>query len=243
MHILALVLAIALALVHVFAGKLRFLDRTPRSRWLSFGSGISVAYVFIHLLPELAEGQRTLEEAGIAEILAIESHVWLVALLGMLVFYGLERAAKRSRHENTSEGEGDRTGPGVFWLHIGSFAVYNVLIGYLLLHRLAAGLTPLLLFWFAMLLHFFVNDYGLRQDHRDAYTRTGRWVLAAAVIGGWALGAAVDIHEAAIAVLVAFLGGGVVLNVMKEELPEERQSSFMAFAGGTAAYATLLLAL
>ncbi len=46
-------LALSLAAIHVFAGKLRFLDVTPRSRWLSAASGISVAYVFVHVLPEL----------------------------------------------------------------------------------------------------------------------------------------------------------------------------------------------
>lgn len=47
-------------LVHLFAGKLRFLDGTPRSRWLSFAGGISVAYVSVHVFPELAETQEQL---------------------------------------------------------------------------------------------------------------------------------------------------------------------------------------
>ena len=63
-------------------------------------------------------------------------------------------------------------------------AVYNALIGYLFLHRLAAGLKDLLLFFVAMALHFVVNDHGLREHHKDAYLRKGRWVLAAAVVLG-----------------------------------------------------------
>lgn len=42
---------------------------------------------------------------------------------------------------------------------------------------------------------------------------------------------------------VAFLSGGVILNVLKEELPEERASRFWAFALGGVAYAVILLAL
>ena len=45
------------------------------------------------------------------------------------------------------------------------------------------------------------------------------------------------------AALTAFLGGGVVLNMLKEEVPSERQSRFWAFAGGAVGYAALLLAL
>ncbi len=47
-------LLIALALTHFFAGKLRFLDVVPRSRWLSIAGGISVAYAFLHLIAAVA---------------------------------------------------------------------------------------------------------------------------------------------------------------------------------------------
>ena len=62
-------------------------------------------------------------------------------------------------------------------------------------------------------------------------------------MAGTALGLATEVPEAVIASLVAFLSGGVVLNVLKEELPEERESSFWAFAAGAAGYAALLTAL
>jgi len=44
-----------------------------------------------------------------------------------------------------------------------------------------------------------------------------------------------------VAFLFVFLGGGVVLNVLKEEPSEEWQSRFWAFATGMAGYATVLL--
>jgi hypothetical protein len=105
-------------------------------------------------------------------------------------------------------------------------AVYTALIGYLFLHRLAAGLEDLLLFFVAMALHFVVNDHGLREHHKEAYLRKGRWVLAAAVVLGWVVGLLTEIPEVAIAVLTAFLAGSVIMNVLKEELPEERESRF-----------------
>ena len=43
--------------------------------------------------------------------------------------------------------------------------------------------------------------------------------------------------------LFALLAGGVIMNVLKEELPEERESCFWALALGAAVYAALLLAL
>nr|WP_279604595.1 transposase [Methylobacterium sp. J-070] len=49
--------------------------------------------------------------------------------------------------------------------------------------------------------------------------------------------------SAAIAALTAFLGGGVILSVLKDEVPSERQSRFWAFALGAAAYSALVLSL
>jgi zinc transporter ZupT len=221
-----LIAALGLAFVHMYGGQLRFLDVIPRSRWLSFASGISVAYVFVHLLPELEEGQRYFEEVKAFGLAFLESHVYLMSLLGLVLFYGLEKLAISSRQENQEDKEGDQTEPGVFWLHITSFAVYNALIGYLLVHREDFGTWSLFLFAVAMAFHFIVNDFGLRDHHKYQYDRVGRWLLASFVIVGWAIGQAVDISEATLAGLFAFLGGGIILNVIKEELPEERQSRF-----------------
>jgi hypothetical protein len=67
--------------IHLFSGRLRFLGGTPRSIWLSIAGGVSVAYVFIYLLPELSQAQAALREAmplaGFAE-----HHVYLIALRG-----------------------------------------------------------------------------------------------------------------------------------------------------------------
>jgi hypothetical protein len=70
---------------------------------------------------------------------------------------------------------------------------------------------------------------------------TGRWILAAAPLLGWLVGVLVELPPIATSALFAFLAGGVVLNVLKEELPEDRESRFWAFAAGTAGYALLLL--
>ena len=157
------------------------------------------------------------------------------------MFYGLERAAKASRSRSRAKTGKDQVEAEIFWIHIGSFGLYNALIGYLLLHREESGLWPLIIYFVAMSLHFVTNDFGLREDHKEGYDRRGRWIIAAAVMAGWALGAMTEISELVIGFLFAFLAGGVVLNVLKEELPEDRQSRFLPFLLGLAGYAALLL--
>ncbi|MDR7040330.1 hypothetical protein J2X36_005112 [Methylobacterium sp. BE186] len=247
--LLTLLAAAILALVHVVTPSLRLLEGTPRSAWLSIAGGVSVAYVFVHLLPELAAGQEAISQ--VTAVSLAERHVYLIALMGLLVFYGLDRLAKTSRSRRQGRpvrggraaeaaAEAD-TSPPVFWIHMASFGVYNALVGYLLLHREETTFLSLVFFTVAMALHFVVTDYGLNEDHKKPYHRLGRWILAAAIVIGWGIGSATEISQAAIAALTAFLGGGVVLNVLKEEVPSERQSRFWAFLLGAAGYAGLLL--
>lgn len=231
--------ALFLALIHLFAEKLKF-SYIPRSKWLSFAGGISVAYIFVHVLPELAEGQEMLKDKALA---FLEHHAYLIALLGLLLFYGLEKAAKQSArsHKNASNNEMETGNADVFWIHIVSFALYNTIIGYLLVHREENSSTALLWFTLAMAFHFIVNDYGLLEHYHHVYRRKGRWILAFAILGGWLIGVLAELKELWITSLFAFIAGGIILNVLKEELPQEQKSNFWAFAAGLAAYSALLL--
>jgi hypothetical protein len=232
--------ALVLAAVHVFAGRLRFLDRVPRSRWLSLASGTSVAYVFVHLLPQLTVAQASLEREAGGALDELQHHAYLAAAFGLAAFYGLERLARRARRERSGDPALRATPPAVFWLHIGSFGIYNVLIGYLLAGRESAT-HQYAAFVLALALHFLVNDYGLRDHHRERYHTPGRWILALAVLAGAVLGVSVPLSEPVVLGILAFIAGGIVLNVLKEELPVERESRFGAFALGMVGFAALLM--
>lgn len=230
-----------LVLVHLFGARLKFLDGTPRSIWLSAAGGISVAYVFVHLLPELAEGQEVIKESVEGMFAALDQHAYLMALGGLVIFYGLERIAKESHTEHHAAAGEETPDTRIFWLHIISFGIYNALIGYLLANNFRA-LKPLAFFFVAMALHFLVTDFGLSKEFKRTYHSVGRWILTAAVCLGLVIGLLVHIPKVATSALVAVLAGGVILNVLKEELPEERRSRFSPFLAGVVAYTMLLLA-
>lgn len=241
MTLLTFLAALGLAGAHLFAGALRFLHGTPRSIWLSIAGGISVSYVFLHLLPEVAQGGEALRETVEAGG-HLRKAGYLVALLGLILFYGLELAARSAKRGAEGDAAGETASRGIFWLHVASFSVYNMLVGYLLLHR-ADSVLQLGFFFVALLLHFLVTDDGLRQHHRQTYVRTGRWLLSAAVLFGWLAGVTLEIPHAVVGLAIAFLAGGIMLNVLKEELPEDRESRFVPFFLGALVYALLLLAL
>ena len=235
--------ALGFALVHVLGPAMTFLRKTPRSIWLSSAGGISVAYVFIHVLPELARYQENFREqfGRTGPVGSLENHSYLIALFGLATFYGLDRLARGSARQQAKLHGEKHPSAAVFWLHLSAYALYSVLIGYLLLHREEPDPRGLIIYAVAMGMHFIVNDQAMRDQHGAMYDRIGRWLLALAPMIGWALGSIVELPRLAIPSLFAFLMGGVVLNVLKEELPEDRESRFWAFAAGAAAYSALLI--
>lgn len=233
-----------LGLAHLFVYKLR-LSQLPRSKWLSFAGGISVAYIFIEALPELREAQEHLEGEGKhLSIPLFEGHtIFLIALLGLVCFYGLENWAAKSTASHREPAQGsEKKVEGIFWIHLGAFSMYNFVIGYLLLQREKDSFENLLLYAVAMAFHFMVTDYGLHDHFRKAYRRKGRWILVASVLLGWLSSLLVEIPEGNMGLIFSFIAGGIIMNTLKEELPKERESNFFAFLTGTLAY-TFFLAL
>src|SRR5690606_25615692 len=131
----------------------------------------------------------------------------------------------------------------IFWLHIASFSLYNALIGHIMFSREEGSGQSVIMFTSAMALHFLVNDLSSLRRHRQAYRRYGRWCLVLSLLIGWSAGFLIELSRTMEILITAFIGGGIILNVLKEELPEERESRYWAFVLGVVLYALLWMAL
>lgn len=235
----AFVIAVALAGLHLSAPRIRKWPVVPESATGSFAGGLAVTYVFLHLLPEIAEGNQTVGEA-LANVITptplLDLAIFLVALIGFTVFYGLERLA--DRHDDHAD---TRSPAGVYALHLGSFAVYNFLITYTMALRLRTGVAFAVLFAVAMGLHFVLTDRGLEEHYPTRFNLRGRLVLASALLTGWVASALLAPSSTLlVALMTALLGGSILLNVFLHELPSNRTSSFGWFLVGLLLYAVLL---
>lgn len=236
-----LILAIALALVHGFASRLPIFAIIPRFRWTSFAGGVSLSYVFLEIFPELSHAQTELQHSEILLVQYLENHVYILALIGLIVFYGLDLLALRAKSLQQTTPERQQDSSAIFWIHLSAFAILNVIIGYLLQDLSEHSLTACILFFIAVALHFFISDDNLREHQQSRYDKQGRWVLVAAIILGAVIGQVAHLNEAAIALIWSFLAGSMILNVLKRELPDERETCFWSFIGGASLFAVLLL--
>jgi hypothetical protein len=224
-HLLSLGAAVFLALVFFHMGSAyEALREGTRSRWLSMGGGLSVAYVFLHLLPEL----------GVQRVEFFWSDFqYLLALLGLAFFYGLERACQLMHHKEKLIPE--------FVFHTASMAIYSGGIGYILHEYSRRGWVDLILLLIAIGPHFAVIAHSFQKQHHPQFNRPGRWALSLAIVAGWSLSIPVEPSGDSLTWLLAFLAGGITLNALKDELPRESKSHYGAFLSGIVIYSLLLL--
>ena len=237
--------AIALIWILPFAcgGRVRLGSSVHRRRWLSAAGGSAVAYVFVDLLPEMQRMQERFLAASTGRAFPFPAYrVYSSALVGFVLFYALEHVAAASR-PGRGEGGSLEERPIVYWVQIAGFAVYCGLMGYLLREDAATRALSIVPYGFAMFCHFWIVDHALRKEHGAAYDRSGRWIVAAGIVAGWIAAGLELASDLILPTVMGFIAGGVVLNSVKGELPEDGEARMVPFVAGAFGYGLLLLAI
>ena len=200
----ALVATLVLVGLHLAAPRIRKLPFVPERATGSFAGGLAVAYFTIfYALERLAArtGPGTFATAGHPST----GHP--------------STGHPSTGHPSTGQERGSSSGV-VYGAHLGSFLVYNALITYTMALRLRTRILFAVPFTVAMGLHFVLTDRGLQEHYPDRFRRDGRIALGAALIVGWAADALLaPTSTLLVALLTALLGGSILLNVFKEEVP------------------------
>ena len=234
-------LAASLVLAAIFLGG-GVVHAAPPRIALSVGAGVSTAYVFVYMLPELSEASAAFVTATAGWALPVPRlRVYGAALVGFLVFYGLENMAACSGGRKTRGETGRESLSPVVFVHIAGFAAYAWLVSYLMVRGITNEPVPIVLYTFAMGLHFLGIDHSLRRAHGAAYDHVGRFVLAGAVLLGWFVAALTEVAKPVLITGLGLVSGGVLMNSMVMELPGDQDGRFWPFASGAIGYAGLLV--
>ena len=217
-----------------------FANRLPGEGrgFVSFAGGVAVAYVFLHMLPGLVEYNKPIGELLISYSQLTpftELLIYIVALLGFLVYYGLDLVAEdHSGHDNDNR--------PVYSLHLGMFCVYNFLITYTMSLRVLTSILATVLFTIAMALHFVLTDRKFTRFYQSQFNQLGRFILISALFLGWLSSVIFDpVNVLIAAFMLAFLAGSVLLNVFRDELPESGLMSYFWFSFGAFLIMLILL--
>jgi ABC-type transport system involved in multi-copper enzyme maturation permease subunit len=219
---------LVLAAIHLFANQAKVMGWVWHGRFLSFAAGITFAYVFVGLLPALQKGQPVLKRTFDQFVPYLDRHVYLIALVGLLFYYGIQTYAQTGTAKN-------------FWLAISGYLLFNFFVGVSLSDSNNPEIQPLTLFTIAMGMHYFVRDHNAGTENRSLYQRQGRWWLIASLLLGYAVGYLTHIPDAVAAIAISFVAGGVLLNVFHYELPKRERVGYGCFVLGSLLYTTVLL--
>ncbi len=219
-----LIALLVLAIIHLFANQAKVLGWVWHGQFLSFAAGISLAYVFVDLLPALERGGPILKQAFDSFLPFLELHAYLIALLGILFYYGVESA--KSNQKNT-------------WIPISGYLLFNFFVGAGLSDSSNPEIQPLALFTIAIGMHYFVRDHMANVTHRPV-------VLGALILilfAGYLVGYLTQIPAAVSAIGISFVAGGILLNIFRYELPKKEKGGYGWFILGALLYTSLLLSL
>ncbi len=215
-----MIVALVLGAAHVISPAI-FKRRKDPERQRAFAGGLSVAYVFLHLIPSLDVSHKL-----------VGGRIYFVALLGFVLFYALDVRYQPPRH----------THPNKYHAYLGAFFLYDGLLVFTL--GLNPPTTPLLtlVFAVAVALDVLATDLELEELYGARFVRAGRWVLFGGVATGYALNLVRRPNPLVVDILIAALAGFMMFHTFNGQL-SKKKSRFPAFVAGVATFCLLHIAL
>lgn len=241
--ILSLAAVTVLVAVHLTAGYFDRWQGRGREIFLGAAGGVTVAYVVMQLLPSLSLSDQTIGSVARQFLPLFERHGYFLAVIGIVVFYANANYIARSRARQRSSGRADRADRRAFITSMILMGAFNFMVAYSIADPNTPDVQPVVLFVLTLALFYFVADEFLHSNYEADYRRAGRWILSAALGVGWLLGLFLDIPAAALALVVAFFSGGILVTVLGHQLQPGATHKVWAFATGAVLFSVLLMAL
>jgi zinc transporter ZupT len=202
----ALALGILIGVVHFFSENIRPAEGQVRNRVVSFAAGISIAYLFLRLLPETYKAASLLQEWVFAFLLA-----------GFAIFHLVEKFTYK-------HAERDKLMRELKEIHSVSFFVYYFTVGIVLEGFMRISLLDGTLFAVPVGLHAALSSASLSEIHGEVReSLLVKIVLSLSTIVGVAFAAVVGVHGLARNILVSLIAGVMLYIIVKEFLPERER--------------------
>jgi|GEM_PF-360726 len=223
--LVALGLTVGLGVVHFFSEQIKIPEGKARWRVISLGAGLSIGYLFLHLLPE------TYEEA------AFLKHWVFVALLAGFAFTHLaEKYAYKHAQRAKLVYE-------LKIIHLAVFFLYYFIAGISLADKVETGILDGVMFIVPIAIHTALSTSALARLHgRVKESLVVKILMSVSSILGVILAIIVPIPPVVSSFLTSFIAGVLLFVFVKEFLPEERKGEPFFFILGMLIFLVYTLA-
>lgn len=224
--------------VHLLAGRFHDVVGPGRSPVHSFFAGITTAYLFLKLLPELgAPGAIVGDDPSESQ----RRLAYAIALLGFVVFYAAEVWAHQGASGSATRNRERRR---TYGLMLVTFALFNAGLAFLLPQQVATyGPWLTGTYVVAIGVHLLALDHAIAEVHGGRYGIRERVIHSGGLIAGFVVAITLGpgAWDMAAQPLVAFLAGAIALQIFREEIPAYKIGRPVPFALGAATLGLLLL--
>ena len=230
-----------LALVHILCGKDNWWRVFEAHGWVSFSAGASVAYVFIHVFPEISILQQQLSGIPTHEYNGhfFNQPLYITALAGICLPYLLdtlelsyiERDKKCHTHVHQ----------GIFGIRKFLYILYNMMLAYMIVHRHNDGVLTMKIIVMVLSMHFIVINASFKEIYPELFKKYIRWFAILGLVLGGVLARTVKMPDFIVAYLFALIGGIITYTALKQELPKTNHRAPFHFLAGVVSVTLLIL--
>lgn len=211
-----------LIVVHLFSEQLRKYIFEKRVIFHLSG-GIVFAFLFIHMLPEFAEQGQDFSEymhrVGIT--FRTQIVIYFIAMLGFMFFMGISTLVSHARNNNMQKKLGL-----YFYMHRSSYLIFNGLIAYTMPLRVKHGAGFSALFVLALAAHLVMIDIKIKNELRQTANYFVYVFFPLIIFLGWFAAYITEPDNIIlVAILSAFVAGGIMHDIFSNEMPKEQNDA------------------
>lgn len=215
----ALLLGLFLGLIHFFSENLKPEEGLKHYRIISFAAGISIAYLFLDLLPQTYEAAVYLKQL-----------VFVFLLLGFAIFHLAEKFAYQHSDQ-------DKLARELKEIHSISFFGYYFLVGIVLRDKIQISILEGSLFMIPIALHAGLSTASLARIHgeiRESFSL--KTTLSLSTLLGVIFAILIQVPVVLNNILISFIAGILLYIIVKEFLPEKKKGQPLFFVIGLALF-------
>ncbi|MAG52394.1 MAG: hypothetical protein CMH62_00355 [Nanoarchaeota archaeon] len=229
--VLSLLLSAGIAIAKYFSGNFSIESSKYKAYLISFVAGISVTYIFLHLLPNLQNGDSDLIKS-----------LFIFVLIGFVVFHLTEKFIYRY------VGKG-KVSEDLKLNHSLGLFLYEFSIGIVLVQFTRVNVIEGFLFFVPVFLHTALSNLSLHKIHglnpekeQILENKTIRMILSGGAVYGALIAFFYNLNLRFSYILTGLVAGILLYVVIREMIPKEKEGNPIGFVLGVVFYSLLIFA-